>query len=343
LDGEFRDQDEKEHLEWLRRARAVHIFAAIVGEPDLLTVSAAQLGKEHVIVCREGDADCIEGIANQAGSPALKRFNNYQGVPTGWVVLGGYVPACALSTATDPSFRPLDPGTEIAIVFTGDFEIRNAAFAQGHPPRVLIEQMPPNCEVWIGEERAAISSDGSWQAPGWNEPGRHLVDVVPGPSQSYEILEDPAYGSGWETWTANQGLIPALPPDAAICGARVLSPPPRMVLATESASVVLALGARRHVQSLLLRADMPAAIGILPFAPVFLVVSSGRKRTEGKIVFLGNPSNAKGSKREVIDRNWVAVVRTAGARRLPVFPASAAAKAAWGSAVSAARRWRSGR
>ena len=343
LDGELRQRDEGQHLEWLRSARRVHIFAAIAGEPDLLTVSAAQSGKEHAIACREGDIEPIEAIAIQAGSPSLQRYPNYHGVPAGWAVLGGYVPACALSTQPEVGFRPLDPGAEIAIVFAEGFEIRNAAFAHGHPPRVLIERMPSNCEVRIGGGRAAISDDGSWQAPGWDKPGKHLVDVTPGPSQSYEIVADPAHGSGWETWNANSDLIPALVSNAAICGAQVLCSPKRVVLAVEPASDVLALGARRHVQRLYLRPDKLAAVGILPFAPAFLIVSSGRRRTEGKIVSLGNPEIVNGPNREPVDLPWVAAVRNAAARRLPVHPTTAAAKTAWGSATNAARRWRGGR
>jgi hypothetical protein len=343
LDGELRKRDESQHLEWLRSARKVHIFAATAGEPDLLTVSAAQQGKEHAIVCREGDIESIEAIAVQAGSPILKRYPNYHGAPAGWAVLSGYVPACALSTPPDLGFRSLDPGAEIAIVFAEGFEIRNAAFAEGHPPRVLIERMPSNCEVWIGGERAAISDDGKWQAPGWDRPGKHLVDVVPGPSQSYEIIADPARGSGWETWNANADLIPTLMPDVAICGARVVCSLERVVLAVEPASDVLALGARRHVQRLYLRQDKLAAVGILPFAPTFLIVSSGRRRREGKIVSLGSPETVNGSNREPVDLHWVVAVRNAAARRIPILPTSALAKAAWGSAANAARRWRGGR
>ena len=343
LGGEFRVRDESQQLEWLRSARAVHIFAATVGEPDFLSVSAAQLGSEHAIVCPEADVESIEALAIQAGSPALRRYPNFQGVPAGWSVLGGYFPSGALSSLQDLRFRPLDPGAEIRIVFIEGFEIRNAAFAQGHPPRVLIERMPPNCVVWIGSERAAISDDGGWQAPGWDKPGKHLVDVVPGPSQSYEIIADPAHGSGWETWTANPDLAPALVPDAAICGALVVCLQERMVVATEPASVVLALGARHHVKPLFLRPDKLAAVGVLPFAPAFLIVSSGRRRTEGKIVVLGNPETVQGSKREAVDMHWVAAVRAAAARRIPIYPATAAAKAVWNSAANAARRWRGGR
>jgi hypothetical protein len=114
----------------------------------------------------------------------------------------------------------------------------------------------------------------------------------------------------------------------------------RVVLATEPGSGVLALGARNHVQPLLLRTDVPAAIGIIPFAPVFLVVSSGRKRTQGKIVFLENPTVLKGPKRKAVDIRWAAAVRSAAARRIPICPGSEAAKAAWSSAAAAARRRR---
>ena len=262
LDGEFRVRDEHQKLEWLRSARSVQIFAATVGEPDFLSVSSARQSSEHAIVCRNADVEPIVALATLAGSPALKSYPNFQGVPAGWTVLGGDIPVHALSEPPDLRFKPLDPGADIEIVFRDGFEIRNSAFAEGHPPRVLVERMPSNCEVRIGGERAAVSEDGSWQALGWDRPGRHLVDIVPGPSQTYEIIPDPAHANGWEYWNANPDLIPALSPRAAICGALVVGPQGQMVLAAEPASTVIVLGARSHVQHLSSGQEKPAVIGM---------------------------------------------------------------------------------
>jgi len=86
----------------------------------------------------------------------------------------------------------------------------------------------------------------------------------------------------------------------------------------------------------------PPAIGILPFAPVFLVVSV-RPQTprKGRSFFSEIRQTPKDQRERLLTGiGWPSCGPPAHAD-LPVFPASAAAKAAWGSAVSAARRWRS--
>lgn len=342
LEGEFRLKDETQRLEWLRTARPFQIFAAAIGEPDLMTISAAVLGGENTIVCREADASTIEAIAIEAGSPALKRFAGFQGVPNGWTVLGGYVPSRGL--ASPPAWlKPLDPGADIQIIFSDGFKIRAATYAQGEPPRVLIEGMPSNCEVFIGGQPAEMREDGSWFAPGWDMPAKHVVDIVPGPSQSYEIVGDPAYGAGWVSWSAHEHLVPAVAGAAAICGAMVACPKGRTVLAIEPASSIVALGAQHQVKTLSLRQDAPAAISALSFEPLFVIVSSGGRRANGKILVLDYPAPVTEPRPETFSRQWIAAVRGSAARRIPIQPETAAAKEIWGSATRAARRWRRNR
>ena len=342
LNGEFRLRDGTQGLEWLRSARRFQIFAATAGEPELVTVSAAALRSENTIVCREEDVGTIEAVATEAGSPALRRIAGFHGVPAGWAVLGGYVPVRAM--ATPPEWlKPLDPGAQIQISFSDGFKIRGATYAQGEPPRILIEGMPSNCEVLLDRIPAEKLEDGSWSAPGWDTPGKHLVDIDPGPSQSYEIVSDPAYGAGWDSWSAHEYLVPQVAGAAAICGAIVISPHGHTVLATEPASSVVALGSQHQVQALALRHDAPAAISVLPFEPLFVIISSGGRRANGKILVLNFPAATSEQKPQKFDQRWASTIRHLAARRIPIRPETPAANAAWQSATREARRWRRGR
>ena len=341
LAGELRFADPKHHLEWIRSARSIHLFCG--GEPDLLSVSAARPGIEHTMVCREADVDAVFAVAASSGSPSLTVLRDWPGIPGGWAVLSGYRPCRALPSATDPRFKALDPGAGTEIQLVGGLEIRRGVYAERRLPQVLIDPLPPGCEVLIGGALAAQLPDGAWTAPGWDTPGDHLVDLVPGGSLSYTVLSDPGGSEGWsfsstprpnasgtgqQSWTL-----------ATISGGRVCAPDGGAILATDPSPSIVALGARANARPIATRPDVPAAVAVLPFEPAFLVVSSGPRRKQGRIIWLGTPVLAEpGRARKVPDVMWISAVIAATTRRLPVYPDTESAKAARRSAVTSARR-----
>ncbi len=345
LNDELRLADVEQQLEWLRSARPFHLFRPVTGEPDLLTVPAAVLGVEHTIICRESDIEEVYAAAAAAGSPLPDTLHGWMGIPAGWAVLTGYTPTHSFQSQAGPSLRPLDPGTQIEIRLVGGLPIRSNIYAEGHAPRILIEPLPSGCEVRIGGRRATRRSDGSWTVPGSGAPGSHLVDVIPGPSLTYSVLPDPGAAEGWKLWDAHPerasstgGAAWASP---AICGAQVFADPGSTVIACEAKWSGLALGARASTQPLTRRDDAPAAVAILQFKPVFLILSAGLRRHQGKIAWMGrDPSDGRPRMRRVPDLTWVSAVRAAAARRLAVCPNTSEARSAWRSAAAAARRVR---
>jgi hypothetical protein len=187
-----------------------------------------------------------------------------------------------------------------------------------------------------------MEEDGSWRAVGWDAPGDHLVDVVPGPSVTYRILRDPWPDGGWDRWDAHPERFPqsngAPCARAQICGARLLGPSGEHVVAAEAMATVIALGLRRGVAALRPRPDAPVAVGLLREAPAFLISSSGPRRVQGRVDWLAPSSPSPRSR--AIDLQWVAQVRSAASRRLPLSRASAAGQDAWRRARERARRYR---
>lgn len=339
LDGEFRLRDGAQGLEWIRGARPFHLFAGLPGETGLMSISAAPLAGDCTIVCRARDIEAIVAAAAEAGSPELRRLADFEGIPSEWVVLEGYAPVRALTDLPE-WLKPLDPGANIVIALSEGFEVRHATYAEGGAPLVRIEGMPGNCQVFIDAAPAERQQDGSWTAPGWDTPGQHRVVVVPGPSRSYNVMPDPAHCNGWEPWSAHDDVVPLLSGSAAVCGAMVFCPDGRMVLATEPASSVVALGVQHEINSLAVRRDAPAAIAALPFEPLFAILSSGGRRDSNRILALDFPATAAENKPRKFDNRWASTIREMAARRVPVRPATPAAKAAWRSITKEARRWR---
>ena len=195
LEGELRLAS-AEGFQWLRSARQVHIFAEDPSEPDLISVGAARPGVAHTLICRSGDAAAVCAASASTGSPEPTDHERWQGIPDGWTVLSGYTPVHAAALPLAAGLRPLDPGAGIEIGFEGGLAVRPRVFAQGHPPRIAISPEPVGASVTIGGQPAALAAGGGWEAPGWDVPGHHMVDVVPGPSAAYEIAADPSERGG---------------------------------------------------------------------------------------------------------------------------------------------------
>lgn len=344
LEGELRLTG-ADGFQWLRSARQVHIFAQDPNEPELISASAASAGIAHTLICRSGDAGAVRLAAASTGSPELQTHEHWQGIPDGWTVLSGYTPAHAATLPLSAGLRTLDPGEGLEISFDGGLAVRGRVYAAGHPPRIMITPAPGNASVTIGGEPAELSSDGAWTAPGWDRPGQHMVDVVPGPSVSYEIAADPWLSGGWDFWDAHPQRFGDRAGEpwsrARICGALIRGPADETVFAAESQPTLVALGPRSGATPLRRRADAAVSVAFMAEPPAFLLSATGSRRSQGRVVWLGlahtqNPSRQR-------DAEWVAIVRSAAARRLPLVQGDAPGEEAWRKAKERARRLRNRR
>lgn len=332
-------------FQWLRSGRQVHIFAQDGNEPELISTSAARVGIAHTLICRSGDAEAVRLAVAATGSPELQTHEHWQGIPDGWLVLSGYTPAHAAAPLLPAGFRTMDPGEGLEISFEGGLAVRGRVYAAGHPPRIVITPAPGAASVTIGGMPAELSSNGAWTAPGWDRPGRHMIDIVPGPSVSYEIAADPWLSGGWDFWDAHPqrfGNGAGEPwARAKICGALIRGPVDETVLAAETQPVLVALGARAGATPLRRRADAAVSVGLVAEPPAFLLSATGLRRSQGRVIWLGLTPAQNPSRRH--DAEWIAIVQSAAARRLPLVQADAAGEDAWRKAKERARRLRNRR
>lgn len=338
LDGELRLAS-TDGFRWVRSARRVHIFATDPNEPDLISVGAARPGVVHALVCRSGDAADVRSAAASVGSPDLQAHEHWQGIPDGWMVLSGYTPAHTAEPPLPNDLRPLDPGAGLEIVLEGGLAIRPRVYAEGHPPRILISPAR-NASITIGDQPATLSASGAWEVPGWDAPGQHIVDVVPGPSASYEIVADPWAIAGWDFWNAHSSRSenqPARPwTRAEICGAQIRGPAGETVFAAETQPTLIALGLKSGAAPLQRRGDVSVSVGFMAEAPAFLLAATGQRRTQGQVIWLGLAPASQDSRR--LDPDWVLAVRSAASRRLPLQCSDAVGEDAWRKTKERARR-----
>jgi len=344
LDGELRLAS-ADGLQWLRSARQVHLFVQDPNEPELISASAARAGIAHALICRSGDVEAVRLAAASTGSSELQTHEHWQGIPGGWIVLSGYTPMHAAATPLPAGLRTLDPGEGLEIGFDGGLALRGRVYAAGHPPRILILPAPGAASVTIGSQPAALSADGAWTAPGWDAPGQHIVDVVPGPSASYEIAADPWLSGGWDFWDAHPERFGDGVGEpwsrARICGALVRGPADETVFAAETQATLIVLGARSGATPLRRRDDAAVSVGLMAEPPAFLLAATGLRRSQGRVVWLGLAPAQKLSRQN--DAEWVTIVRSAAARRLPLVQADSLGEDSWRKAKERARRLRNRR
>jgi hypothetical protein len=341
LSGEVR-LDSKDGYQWLRSGRRIHIFGEMAGEPGLVSVGSAALSSPSTIVCLSEDATEVRAAADACGSATLVSHEHWSGVPDGWTILSGYRPIHAATSELASGLTGLNPGVGSEIRLSGGLRIRSASFAEGSPPRIEIAPFPSGAIVTIDGLPAELGEDGAWSADGWDRPGDHLVDVVPGPSSTYRIIEDPWSKDGWETWDAHPARFGASLHTpwavAQVCGAAVSGPGGEYVIAADAMLSVVCLGLRRGAVALRGRSDAPVAVGLLGEPPAFLISASGLRRSQGRVTWL-SPSAPTGSSR-VDDAQWVAEVRGAASRRLALDGGGLSAQEAWRKARDRARRHR---
>jgi hypothetical protein len=329
-----------EEFRWLRSARRIQIFTTTPNEADLISVSAARAQTEHALLCQTADVAEVRRVAGLAGSPPLTLHDGWPGVPPGCAVLSGYRPTRAVEEEIDPWLSTLDPRAGIEIELRGGLAIRSKVFPEGHLPSIVIDALPDGATVLIGDERAEQSEAGSWVAPRWDHPGRHTIDVVPGPSLTYEVVADPAYSVGWSSWDAHPdrfGLSAASPWECAqICGAHVIAPDGNAIVAAQAQQTSVALGIRSAAISLRRRCDVPVSVAAVPEDVAFLLSTSGARRQQGHIVWLGYPALAYAPE-SVVSKLWADTIRSASSRRFPLVGADGIGVKAWRDAVLRAR------
>lgn len=340
LDDELRF-DSAERFQFLRSARRIQIFATTPIDPDQVSVSAARARTEHAILCHATDVDEVRRIARLTDSPPLVSHDGWPGVPAGCAVLSAYSPERAITEAIEPSLRTLDPGVSISIGLSGGLPIRPRTFAQGYPPQISIDDLPDGTSVTIGGETAQQAESGGWIAPGWDAPERHIIDIVPGPSLTYEIAPDPMSADGWPWWNAySDRFEPSVAPwaRAEICGAHVTGPSGKVIITSDTQSTVVALGAHSTAVALRHRPDMPVSVGAVPPGAAFLLSASGARRHQGRIIWIGGGAPIRYDTPADVDLHWANLVRGAASRRLPLLGADEAGERAWRAAVARARR-----
>lgn len=338
LGGEIRIRSSTGH-QWSRAPRSLHLFSPHPDESGCISCGAARAGESHVIVCKHEDESAVRDIAASVGSPPLVSHLGWTGIPEGWRVFSNYFPRHPATISLPTEFSPLNIDSPTVISLEGGMRIRGNQYADIEPPEIRISELAPKAEVTIDGKPAVLCTGRGWQAEDWDTPGAHRVDIVPGPSRTYNIVADPAAVNGWKFCNSHPDRFGenSCPPwaQAEICGAALKGPLDQTLIAVAGHPCTLTLGTHRGVTYLQPRENFPVSVALVPEPPAYLVSTLGQKRIHGSIEWLGSWNLEE----EPVspDLPWAHVVCLIAARQLSLVGAGSLGKLSWEGSKERAR------
>ena len=332
---------------WVLGRRDMYVLARgdDAGLSGFVSVPRLVLGAEHVVLATTRRRDDVLAALTQAGCAQAKIMDEtVEGVPAGWLLFRGVMPARAVQGSDDADIlNALRPVAEIAPHFSGGIRLAKRVWMLGHPPRISFTgDISGQFEVKIDGESARVSPEGDYVAPGWDKEGRHSLWYA-GRLCKYLLMRGTEQWSAWGAYDFGTG--------AAICGActlpqnearghqvRVLAHNPVLIGAVPG-----------QILKCNLRADMQsdAVVLFVPFPPVWALPADplhADKRT-ARITLAGSLQNVRTTPVKISSRSakravfaWCAAINEAGCKRLALATEDLSALALWREYRRAAKK-----
>lgn len=251
---------------WKLSGRDIYVLATHSDLRGFAQVTRLNIGREHVILCRNLLLPEVEPILQRAGCTGFTKLDDSYGATAGWTVIRGVVPTNVVRVENDPEILSiLQPEPELEIDFQGGIYLHQSTWLSGFPPQICVSgDMGTEIEVFIDGGKALAGDDGSFRNQGYDTAGEHRVSIpLANMSRTYKISEN---DEGWTPWDAYSLA------HIHLCGPLVLaldtSDTPRAVVVPSCNSVII-LGAKPGDIACCPHIRGPKQVGCVTFHPVW--------------------------------------------------------------------------
>lgn len=335
---------------WVLGTRELYVLApgGDVGLSGFVSVPRLLLGDEHVVLSAATLRADVLAALTQAGCGEPEMMDEtFPSVPAGWVLFRRVRPTCAVPERDQPHIlNALCAKRDIEPHLVGGIRLKRRSWLLGYPPRIRFTgETSTGVEVRIDGSLADPAEDGGFEAPGWDNEGRHSLWFA-GRLRKYSLQRGP---ENWDTWSAyNFGT------DAAICGASV-RPVEQVRLRSvrvPSQNTVLVGPEPGQIFRCRPRSDLrtDTCLAMVPFEPVWALPSDPMhvdKRSVRVVLVSGfepvRPTPLKNTNRasNPTVAAWYTAINDAGRKGLALATDDANAIALWQSYRREAKRiWR---
>jgi hypothetical protein len=203
--------------QWFLSGRELYVLASgdVSGIYPFGTTPCLVLHANHAVLTTSASRAAVEAALVSAGCAGFAVLTDVTpGVPSGWCVFRDVKPTRIVARRDGTHFlNPLCPLPDVEPDYVGGIRLRGRLWLAGFPPRIRFTGMlGDDFRVMIDGQPACPVSDGSYEAPGWDGVGEHLLSFA-GKTNSYALQP---MDESWERWHAHD-----FGTGAAICGASI--------------------------------------------------------------------------------------------------------------------------
>lgn len=195
-------------ISWQLSSRDVHVLAAQPGFGGPTSTTRLCIGRKHLVLCSRARVDEVSSVLAESGCGLISPSGEEMGAPTGWVFFWPVIPSQPVPLAAeDEILNVLRPQPELELVLEGGLWLQDSNWLVGWPPTIRVNGVvSPGEPVYIDRKPAVQDATGSYIAPGYVDPGPHLVACA-GKTRSYSIFEPKMDWERWDAHNFGQGTI----------------------------------------------------------------------------------------------------------------------------------------
>ncbi|HEY5911633.1 MAG TPA: hypothetical protein VJA21_13620 [Verrucomicrobiae bacterium] len=212
---EWRGRGDARQWRWVLGGRDLYVLAPgdEFGLHGFVSTARLWLNARHVVLATKRLREEVAAALAEAGCAAPEVSDDASsGVPAGWLLFRDVIPTRAVPMGDERDIlNALCPAHEIEPHFVGGIRLERNTWLAGYPPRIRFTgEFANGFEVKIDGHLAQRTSDGAFEAPGWDSEGEHRL-WFGDQAETYSLC---TMEEGWSHWRAHD-----FGTGAAICGA----------------------------------------------------------------------------------------------------------------------------
>jgi hypothetical protein len=202
-------------LQWMLTGRDLYVLGPRDDLSGYVSTPRLVLGEQHAVICITELREQVLALLQECCDTTPLTIEPEDGLPTGWVGFRNVCPIRAVPQSSSADILDaLRPDLDIQIHLRAGIRLRHSQWLIGFPPAIRLVGAAADAQpaATIDGRAAVWGADGALTAPGWDQPGEHLV-ACEALTRSYSLVAPP---DSWEAWPAHRqwGTL-------AICGPAV--------------------------------------------------------------------------------------------------------------------------
>jgi hypothetical protein len=189
-------------LQWMLSGRDLYVLGPRDELSGYVSTPRLVLGDKHAVLCTVELREQVLALVQECCGTTPASIDPEDGLPAGWIGFRGVCPIRSIPLSPSPEILDaLRPALDVQIHLRGGIRLQYSQWLIGFPPAIRLVGAAADAQpaVSIDHDAAVQAPDGTFTAPGWDQPGEHLV-ACEALTRSYSLIAPP---DSWEAWSAH--------------------------------------------------------------------------------------------------------------------------------------------